>query len=158
VGVHVGVEIIFFIKAAFFGLAAIILIPKDQYKKYLIYGLILGGLADFLTILVFEKILGGFRYLNTGVFDILNLTSFWTPIAWSFVLMYFLYALPVKKGFFYIYIAIFSFFGYCIGIVLEHFGLYQYIGVYRYIAPLTFIAWFYIAARLYMRWEKLKLQ
>jgi hypothetical protein len=101
VGVRIGVEIIFFLKAAFFGLAAIVLIPKEQYKKFLVYGLILGGLADILLILVFGKIIGGVRYLNTGVFDILKLTSFWTPIAWSFVIMYFLYSLPLKKGFFY---------------------------------------------------------
>lgn len=157
-GIHIGTEIVFLIKAVFFGLAAIILIPKEQYRKFLIYGLILGGLGDIFVISLFGELLGGFRYENMGVFNILNITSFWTPIAWVFVLMYFLYALPLKKGFFYLYIISFSVFGYCLGLVLENFGLYRYIGVYRYIAPLTLTLWFFVAARLYMHWEKLKLQ
>lgn len=41
-----GIEIVFLIKAIFFGLAAIIIIPRELYKKYLVYGLLLGALVD----------------------------------------------------------------------------------------------------------------
>lgn len=157
-GVHIGVEIIFFIKAILFGLAAIILIPKEQYKKFLVYSLFFGGFGEILIILVFSLLLGCFHYLNMGYFNILNITPFWSPVAWIFVMMLFLYNLPIKRSFFYLYIIAFGIFGYFVGLVLENFHLYKFVGAYKYFLPLLLICWFYAAARLYMKAEKLKLQ
>ena len=39
-----GKEIVFFYKALIFGIAALVLIPKQLYKKFFIYGLIYGGI------------------------------------------------------------------------------------------------------------------
>jgi hypothetical protein len=83
-----GIEIVFLIKAVFFGMAAIIIIPKELYKKYLVYGLFLGALVDTM-VTILGKFLNLFKYKNMGVFNILDLYSFWTPLAWVFVIMFF---------------------------------------------------------------------
>src|SRR5690554_852935 len=153
-----GTEIVFFIKAIIFGLAAAIIIPKKLYKKYFIYGLIFGGLVDFVLVLMIGVIAGGVQYKNMGVFSVFDITSFWTPISWMLVQMIFLYLLPRKKLYFYPYVLSYGIFGYCVGLVLENFGLFKYRGVFRYLYPLVIIGWFYSVARLYMYEEKITLE
>lgn len=151
-----GIEIVFLFKAIFFGLAAIIIIPKRLYKKYLVYGLFLGALGDTALTLC-GKYLNLFIYKNMGVFSVLDLYSFWTPLAWMFVTMYFLYCLPLKRSAFYLYLACYGLFGYFVGLVLQNFGLFEYVGFYKYLAPLVIAAWFFITAIIYLKAEGKKL-
>ena len=152
-----GVEIVFLIKAIIFGLAAIIIIPKEYYKKYLVYGLFLGALGDTGFTLL-GKHLNMWKYNNMGVFNILDLYSFWTPVAWVFVIMFFLYCLPHKRFNFYLYVVSYGLFGYFVGLVLQNFGLYEYLGFFKYLAPLVITAWFYTASLIYMKAEGIKLE
>ncbi len=152
-----GTEIVFMIKAIFFGLAAVIIIPKEFYKKYLIYGLFLGALGD-AGITVLGKYLNLWKYKNMGVYNVLDLFSFWTPLAWMFVKMYFLYCLPLKRTVYYLYVACFGIFGYFLGLVLQNFGLFEYVGFYRYIAPFILIAWFYATSLIYLKAEGKELE
>ena len=152
-----GIEIVFLIKALLFGLAAIIIIPKEFYKKYLVYGLFLGGLGDTAITLI-GKWLNLFKYKNLGVFNILDWFSFWTPLAWVCVMMFFLYCLPLKRSVFYLYVVCYGVFGYFVGLTLENFDLYQYVGFFRYLEPLLLAAWFYAAALIYLKVEGKKLE
>lgn len=151
-----GIEIVYLLKAMFFGLAAIIIIPKKLYKKYLVYGLLLGALGD-TVIALFGKYLNLFKYKNMGVFNILDLYSFWTPLAWMFVTMFFLYCLPLKRSVFYLYVACYGLFGYFVGLVLQNFGLFEYIGFYKYLSPLVLTALFFATALIYLKAEGKKL-
>ncbi|MGE5558503.1 MAG: hypothetical protein ACM3WV_07805 [Bacillota bacterium] len=153
-----GKEIVFLLKALFFGLGAIVLIPKEQYKKYFIYGLLFGGIGDFLVVFVFTRLFHWIQYKNMGAFNFYKMISFWTPIAWMFVFMYFLYALPERKLYLYFYVAAFGLFGYAVGIVLENFGLYEYLGFYRYFAPVFITSWFAAAAWVYIRTEGMEIR
>lgn len=152
-----GIEIIFLIKAIFFGLAAIIIIPKELYKKYLVYGLFLGALGD-TGLALLGKYLNLWKYKNMGVFNILNFYSFWSPLAWMFVIMFFLYCLPSKRSAFYLYVVTYGVFGYFVGLILQNFGLYEYLGIFKYLAPLVLSAWFYTAALIYLKAEGIKLE
>lgn len=75
-----------------------------------------------------------------------------------FVLMYFLYCLPLKRAVFYMYVACYGLFGYYVGLLLQNFGVFEYIGFFRYLAPLTLTAWFYAAALIYLKAEGKKLE
>jgi hypothetical protein len=142
-------EYIFLFKALFFGLAAVVIIPKKELRKFFVYGLIFGGAGDLLLILVMGTLLHQLKYLNMGVFNIFGIFPFWTPLAWTFTLMFFLYCLPLRKIIYYPYIICFGMFGYMVGILLQNFNLYEYIGIYKFFAPailtgyLTFCAWAY---------------
>jgi hypothetical protein len=155
---NIGKEYIFLCKAIFFGLAAILIIPKHELKKYFVYGLFFGALGDIFLILSIGTLLHQFRYLNMGTYSVFGLWSFWTPIAWMFTLMVFFYCLPPRKIFFYPYIFIFGMFGYMVGTVLENFGLFEYIGIYRYIAPLVLTGWFALSAWGYLKLERFGLR
>lgn len=140
------------------GLAAYLVIPKEQLKKFFIYGLILGGILDTIIVILFGKVFSFFQYKNMEVFNILDIYSFWTPITWTFVLMMFLYLLPSKKIFLYPYVLSFGFLNYSVGLVMQNFGLFEYIGWYKYVAPLTFIGWYSISVWAFCKSEKLKLK
>ncbi len=62
------------------GLATYLVIPKEQFKKFFIYGLIFGGILDSLIVILFGKVFSFFQYKNMGVFNILDIYSIWTPI------------------------------------------------------------------------------
>lgn len=153
----IGKEIFFFYKALIFGLGALILIPKSQYKKFFTYGLIFGGTGDVLVALVFGKMLRLFYYSDMGVFNVLNLFSFWTPWAWIFTFTFFLYLLPTQKIFIGIYLVAFSFFGHTVGLTLENMGLFHYGASYRYLAPIIYFSWFSFSAWAYLRLENFRL-
>ena len=93
-----------------------------------------------------------------GVFNVLDLYSFWSPLAWMFVIMFFLYCLPLKRLVFYLYVACYGIFGYFVGLVLQNFDLYEYLGLFKYFAPLVFTAWFYSVALIYLKAEGEKLE
>jgi hypothetical protein len=153
-----GREYIFLFKAVFFGLGALILIPKEQYRKFMLYGFALGAIPQILVVIIFSGLFHWYRYQNMGVFNVGGLSTFWSPLAWMFALMFFLYLLPRRRIFFYLYIAAFSLFGYMVGLVLENFRVFKYIGVFKYLALLAYICWFGLAALIYMRQEHIELK
>ncbi|KAF1084791.1 hypothetical protein SPSYN_01961 [Sporotomaculum syntrophicum] len=153
-----GESIFFFYKALLFGIAAYAVIPRHEFKRYLIYGFIFGGIADVVVIIVLEPILNLIKYHNLGPFSIYGLFSFWTPVSWMFAFMIFFYFLPVRKVFLIPYIIGFSLFGYMVGIVLNGLGLFEYIGIQKYLAPIVFFVWFSISAYVYFRIGNIKLR
>ncbi len=151
-------SLVSFYKAVLFGIATLVAIPREVYKKFFLYGFIFGAIGDVVSILVFGQGIGLFKYSNFGPFSIFGLFSFWTPIAWMFAFMLFFYFLPRRRLFLYPYVVGFALFGYMVGLVLEGFGVFRYIGFWRIGAPLFFILWFSAAAWVFFRLEGVKLK
>lgn len=148
----------FFYKAVLFGLATVVVIPRQVYKKFLIYGLIFGAILDVIFIIILGPILHLVKYIDMGPFSIFGIFSFWTPVAWMFAFMLFFYFLPVRKEFLYPYTVSFALFGYMVGLVLQGLGLFMYVGNYLYIAPLVLTGWFSLSAWAYIRSEHITLK
>lgn len=146
-----------FFKAALFGIATIVTIPRELYKKFLLYGFVFGVIGDIASILVLSQ-LRLMKYSNMGPFSIYGLFSFWTPIAWMFAFMLFFYFLPRRRMFLYPYVVGFAIFGYMVGLVLEGFDVFHYIGFWRYWAPFFFLMWFSGAAWLFYKLEGVKIK
>ncbi|MTI84471.1 MAG: hypothetical protein FH756_11325 [Firmicutes bacterium] len=153
-----GKSIYFFYKALLFGIAAYAVIPKPEFKRYLLYGFIFGAIGDVIMVTLTGPILNLIKYHNMGPFSVFGLFSFWTPIAWMFAFMLFFYFLPARRAFLYPYIVGFSIFGYMVGLVLSGLGLFDYIGFYKYSALIVFIVWFSIAAYAYLKIGNIKLK
>jgi hypothetical protein len=151
-------EMIFLYKTIFFGLGALILLPKEHYKKFFVYGLFWGAFVDVVIISILSGLFHWIHYKNMGSFNILNLFSFWTPLAWLFVMMVFFYCLPDRRLFLLFYIPGFGLFGYMVGMVLHNFGLFEFRSVYKYFAPFILIGWFTVAAWAYIKTEKITLK
>jgi len=150
----VSTNIIFFIKALVFCVLAGIIIPKEYYKKYLIYGLFLGAGIDIIVVFTLTH-LGFVKYLNMGAFSIFGVIAFWTPIAWMSTVMIFLYFLPRRKLFLVSYILMFALYGIFLGEMLSNFGLYTY---NRLIMFFVFLGWFSLAAWTYLRLERIQVK
>ncbi len=150
--------IYYLLVALAFGIAALVLIPKKQYKKFFIYGLLFGGILDMFIIIIFSGLFQLFKYFYIGSFSILGLFSFWTPIAWIFTFMIYLYFLPVRKIFLYPYVTSFIAFGYMVGQAFKGIGLFKFYDGYLYFMPFTFIIWFSLAAWAYIKGEKITLR
>lgn len=101
-----------------------ILIPRDKYIDYFVYGFILGGLGDFILNNAL-RYLGFTGYLNAGIFDVggINILS---PLSWVTVAMLFLRFLPQRRIFTYLYILTFAVFGVAHGYVVNNAGLYTF--------------------------------
>lgn len=149
---------VFLIKALLAGIFSILIIPKDLYKKYFVYGLLLGGLAQIILILIIVPVLHLVKYQNMGLYSIYGIESYWTPIAWTFIFTHFFYLLPTKKVLFYPYLTAFAIFGYLLGVMLENYNIFEYIGFWRYVAPFFFAGWFGVGSLIFRKLENLTLE
>lgn len=115
-------------------LLTFILIPRDKYKQFFIYGFILGGLGNLVIHWILAYI-GLMWYPNAGIFQVgrLNILS---PLSWVPVTMLFVRFLPQRPLFLYAYVLTFATFGVYHGYVVQNAGLYD------------FQQWFYPGAAL----------
>ncbi|SHI21438.1 hypothetical protein [Desulfosporosinus lacus] len=134
------------------GLASFIIIPKNLYKKFFLYGLLFGGIGDTAIASLIHSI-GFINYKNMGVTNIFGIFSFWTPITWAFAYMLYFYFLPVRKYFLVPYIILFATLNYSVGIVMSQSGLLEVIGIFKYIQPLVFLVWSSISAWIFHKSE-----
>lgn len=124
-------------------------VPKQEYKKTLLYGIVFGGIGNTLVVLLLSW-LNLIEYKNMGPFKIGPFTS-WTPINWTLIFGLFFYLLPVRKLFIAAVIIAFAAFSYGVGLIFENFGVFRYIGFWRYVAPFLFLTWYSTAAYVYIR-------
>lgn len=134
-----------------------LIVPKEHYKRTLIYGIIFGGIANFM-IVVLLSYLNLIRYKNLGFFDIGGFISSWTPVTWSFIFALFFYLLPVRLPFMIPYILAFAAFTYGSGLVFENFGVFEYLGFWRYAAPVLFTVWYSASAWVYLKNSELQVK
>ncbi len=95
---------------------SIIYIDRKDYKEYLIYGFLLGGLGDMLAVGLFQNILRFMWFKNQGLFNVLG-QNYLSPPSWTFTVMLFLYFLPRKGITQYLYVLTFAAFSVGYGLV-----------------------------------------
>jgi hypothetical protein len=146
----------FFIIGMF--IVTLLLIPRDKYKKFVIYGLITGAVGDTLFLSLIQKAFGLIRYTNNGIFDVFGM-NYLVPPAWALVHMVYLYFLPVRKLFLYPYIALFAFLSEGYGIVIHNLGLFDYNPIYYYyFAPIIFFTWWGASAWFFRKMEEINMK
>lgn len=134
------------------GLATFVIIPRNLYKKFFLYGLLFGGIGDSVLASIFH-FMGLLNYKGMGVTSIFGIFSFWTPIAWTFYFMIYFYFLPVRKFFLVPYIIIFVGLNYAVGMVMAQSGLYELAEIYKYIQPVIYLIWCSISAWVFHKGE-----
>lgn len=133
-----------------FSIPTLIFIPKVQYKKFLLFGFILGGVVDVMTILVIGNLLGEFSYI-AGPFEAFGIPVF-VPIAFTFVWMLYLFFLPFRIEFLIPYIIGFSGFAVLLGFIEQNLGFFKfnYGTTHAVISQIiTFVIWFSVSALIY---------
>jgi len=122
-------------------IAALLIIPKHLYKKFLLYGLIIGGFGEMLSGPL-NTYLGLINFKSLAPFSLFGIFTIWTPLTWMFAFSIFLYLLPVRLPYLIPYIIGWSFVNYSVGLVLHQFGLFDYVGIGKYTAPFWFAGWY----------------
>jgi len=130
---------------------SLIYIPKKDYKEYFIYGLLIGGLGDVLTVGLFQNVLHIIWFKNAGIFNALgqNLLS---PPCWLFVIMIFLRFLPRRRIFMYLYVVTFTCSSVGYGILVRNVGLFDFKAwFYPVFSFFTFLVWWSFAAWIFLK-------
>jgi hypothetical protein len=132
----------------------LIYIPRRQYKKYLIYAAISGGLGNMVLTLIMHRILGWGHYINIGIFDVFGF-NYLEPFSWTFVQMLFLYFLPVRKWFLYAYVVGFLGLSVGFGYIIKNLGIIREFNptMLQFVGPLIFLAWWSGTAWFYRKIE-----
>ncbi|CUH95645.1 putative membrane protein [Propionispora sp. 2/2-37] len=141
---------IYLIFTAVAGIAFLLLVPQNQYKRYLLYGLVFGGILDVFTIVTLVPI-NQIRFMNMGNFSVLGFIPIFVPITWMFNFAIFFYLMPRRKGFLALYILTFTALSYIIGELMNAYGLFEYVGMPEYVAVLIFFTWYAFSAWFYLR-------
>ncbi len=130
---------------------SLIFIPKKDYKEYLIYGFLGGGLGDMVVVGIFQNLLHIIRFKNTGIFNVLG-ENFLSPPCWTLTVMLFLYFLPKQKLFQYLYILTFAGYSVGFGIIVHNVGLFEYRPwFYPVFSYLTFLGWWIFNAWFFIK-------
>jgi hypothetical protein len=142
--------------AIIFGISTLIFIPKEQYKKFLLFGLVLGAMVDAMTIIFIGNLLGKFYY-NAGPLEAFGIPIF-IPITFTFVWMLYLYFLPFRDEFLILYIIGFTVFALMMGLVEQNLGFftYNYNGIIGTVIGETVMwaIWFSASAYIYRTYDK----
>ena len=133
-----------------FGLS-LIYIPKKLYKEYLIYGLILGGLGDILIVGLFQNLLHIMWFKNAGIFNVLG-QNYLSPPSWTFTVMLFLYFLPSRPLFLYLYVLTFGLFSDGYGLLVHNAGLFDFKPwLYPFVSACVFLGWWSFIAFVFLK-------
>ncbi len=128
----------------------LIFIPKEHYKQYFIYGILIGGLGDVLVVAIFQNIFHIIWFKNAGIFNVLG-QNILSPPSWTFTVMIFLRFLPVRRPFLYLYLVAFAFASTGYGYLVHSVGLFDFRPwFYPYFSALTFLGWWVFAAWVFM--------
>ncbi len=147
-------KVLFFPIFFFIGLAlTLIYIPRQQYKKYLIYAAITGGLGNMIIVLILHYTLG-LKYIKIGIFGVYGF-NYLEPFAWTFVQMIFFYFLPVRKWFLYAYVVGFVGLSVGFGQIIRNLGIMTEANttLTQILSPFIFLAWWSGAAWLFRKVE-----
>ncbi len=148
---------VFLLKAAALGLATVLTIPKEDYRRLFGYGLVLGTLMEVVIVFLLN-LFGLAKYANMGPYNILGFISFWTPLAWGFAFMLYLRFLPMCRMLLYPYIAGWVWLSYSLGRMLENLDVFRHGIVWHFTAPLLFALWYAFSAWCYIRAERIELR
>ena len=130
---------------------SLIYIPQRVYKEYLIYGMLVGGLGDIVVVGLYDNLLHWMWFQNAGIFDVLG-QNFLSPPSWTFTVMLFLYFLPRRRPFLYLYILTFTMYSFGYGILVHNANLFDFRPWFYYrMAPLNFGAWWSFTAWIFLR-------
>ena len=139
---------LYIIVTAITGSGFFLLIPKQQYKRYFLYGIVLGGGVDIILVLALT-LLGQVRYDNMGHFSAFGLLHAFAPVSWTFTFAMFLYFLPKRTNFFWLYIFAFAMINLTVATIMQSYNTYGYSN--PFIMIIIFLLWGYGAAYVYRK-------
>ncbi len=133
----------------------LIFIPRHQYKQYLVYGFLIGGLGDAVVVTIMQNLLGVMWFKNQGLFSVMGHHAL-SPPSWTVTFMLFLYFLPKRRSFLYPYILTWSLYSVGYSYVVRNAELYDFRPwLMPYVGCFIFLGWWGFAAWLFQKTSSL---
>lgn len=130
---------------------SLVYISRKDYREYLIYGLLLGGLGDMVVVGLFQNVFHIIWFKNQGIFNVVG-QNFLSPPCWTFTVMLFLHFLPRKGIRQYLYVLTFAAYSVGYGLVVHNADLFDFIpGYYPFFSYLTFLGWWAFITFVFMK-------
>jgi hypothetical protein len=129
----------------------LLLIPKELFKEYFIYGVLIGGLGDIIVVGLFQNLFHIIQFTNVGLFNVLGMNIL-SPPCWILMVMLFLRFLPRKRSFLIIYNIAFASFSVGFGYIVYNANLFTFRPwFYPFFSFITFLGWWVFATFLFLR-------
>ena len=127
----------------------LITVPRDEFRLLVPYGVVLGGLVDFLFDRLFSSLFHVFSYTNLGMFGVSGQLLL-APLAWTLIIVFYLYFWPRDHRYLgYFYILAWSLLATGYSQVVLQLEMFSYLPWYYplpmlllFIARFAFVAWF----------------
>lgn len=133
-------------------LLTFILVPRKEIRRLAIYAIVLGGVFDVLAIVLFTKVLGMGGYINFNPFGAFGIPLF-PPIAWTAFFIMFLYILPRKKPWKYIFPIVAGTYSLYFSYILQALGIFKW----NYGSPVIHLLIVYLPWECSVAWVYLRL-
>lgn len=143
----------FLIYPLYTGLLAIlviVLVPRQEIRKLLIYGLFFGAIIDVLLILVVRF---PAKYINYGPFGFMDL-PFFPPMSWVIYYIIYFYFLPSNSAFRFIYVLTAASYSVIFSNVLMNLGIFQWNLGRVYVPMILYTTWLIISTWGYLRLKR----
>lgn len=129
---------------------AILLVPRQEIRKLLIYGLFFGAIIDVFIILVVRF---PAKYINYGPFGFMEL-PFFPPMSWVIYYIIYFYFLPSDSAFRFIYVLTASCYSVIFSNVLMNLGIFQWNLGRVYVPIALYTIWHIISTWGYLRFKR----
>lgn len=130
---------------------ALIMIPRELFREYLMYGFLIGGLGDVFNVTLLQNILGIISFKNQGIFYVLGHHAL-SPLGWTLAVMLFLYFIPRRRVFLFLYVISWGLMALGFAYIVNNIGLFDFQSwFYPLPAWIIFTAWFAAAAWLFCK-------
>ena len=124
---------------AVIGLVMLAVVPKGKIRQLVPFAVLFGGLGDFLWLLLLGFLgIGG--YINFGPFGFLGM-PFFPPLAWTFFFIIYLYLLPDKFPWNYIFTLAGAGYSLVFSNVLQNLGIFQWRAGRFWVPFLIYVTW-----------------
>lgn len=134
---------------------SIIYIDRKNYKEYLIYGFLLGGLGDMLAVGLLQNLFHVMWFKNQGLFNVMG-QHFLSPPSWTFTVMLYLYFLPRRGISQYLYVLTFAGYSVGYGLVVRNAGLFDFKPwFYPVVSYFVFLGWWTLITVMFIKTSRL---
>lgn len=131
-------------------IAAILLVPRQEIRRLVIYALIFGALIDVILIIVIRF---PAKYINYGPLGFMDI-PFFPPMAWTIYFIIYFYFLPSESVLRFVYAFTAAFYSVIFSNVLMNLGIFQWNLGRVYVVPIILYSLWHIIST----WGYLKLK
>lgn len=134
-----------------------LLVPRQEIRYLLRYGVIFGAVTDAVMIIVFTKIIGLGGYIAYGPFAFKGM-PFFPLLAWTIYYVLYLYLLPKSKPWTYIFPITAAFYSVLFSNVLQNLGIFKWNWGTILIPSLIYLFWHFTVTWIFIKIQETKLK